>query len=134
LPGAIGFEEAEEALARIESLSPDGRHRIVNIYGGRVSRLVEIIEAQPDLAETLDADNTVLAAEIALAVRDEFALQLTDLIHRRLMIGLSPNLGAHLTLSVAAVASKELGWNSEEAERQLGVLNAHNSRLRRTVE
>jgi glycerol-3-phosphate dehydrogenase len=134
LPGAIEFEAAEEALALIESLSPNGRHRIANIYGGRVRRLLELIEAQAELGETLDVDNTVLAAEIALAVRDEFALQLTDIIHRRLMIGLSPNLGAHLTLSVAAVASIELAWSSEEAERQLGVLNAHNSRLRRTVE
>ena len=133
-PGAIEFEVAEEALARIESLSPNGRHRIANIYGGRVRRLVELIEAQSDLAETLDADNTVLAAEIALAVRDEFALQLTDIIHRRLMIGLSPGLGAHLTLSVAAIAATELGWDSEEAGKQLAVLNAHNVRLRRTAD
>jgi glycerol-3-phosphate dehydrogenase len=131
LPGAIDFETAEDALKSIVSLSDVGRRRIAEIYGGRVRRLLELIEAQPNLAETLDAENTVLAAEIALSVREEFALQLTDIVHRRLMIGLSANLGAHITLSIAAVASSELGWSSEEAERQLSALNAHNARLRR---
>ena len=132
LPGAIEFEAAEEALNSIESLSVAGRRRIAQIYGGRVQRLQALVAAQPELGATLDAEDTVLVAEIALAVRDEFALHLSDIVHRRLMVGLSADLGAHLTLSIAAAAAAELGWSSEEAERQLGILNAHNARLRRT--
>ncbi|NOX69891.1 MAG: glycerol-3-phosphate dehydrogenase [Gammaproteobacteria bacterium] len=132
LPGATDSEAAEETLASIDSLSAEGRHRIAMIYGGRVRRLQEIVAAQPELGAALDAEGTVLAAEIALAVRDEFALCLSDIVHRRLMVGLSANLGAHLTLSIAAAAASELGWSSKEAERQLGILNAHNARLRRT--
>ena len=132
LPGAIDLEAAEEALASIDALSAEGRHRIAMIYGGRARRLQELVTAQPGLGATLDAEGTVLVAEITLAVRDEFALNLSDIIHRRLMIGLSADLGAHLTLSIAAAAAAELGWSSEEAERQLGNLNAHNARLRRT--
>ena len=132
LPGAIDFESAEQFLAKIDALSAEGRRRIANIYGGRVRRLQELVDLQPNLGLTLDQENTVLAAEIALAVRDEFALHLSDIVHRRLMIGLSADLGAHITLSVAAAAATELGWSSEEAERQLSELNAHNARLRRT--
>lgn len=132
LPGAIEFELAEEKVRGIDSLSPVGCRRIATIYGGRVQRLLELIEAQPNLGETLDSENTVLAAEIVLCIRDEFALHLADIVHRRLMIGLSANLGAHVTLSIAAAAATELGWSSEEAERQLSALNAHNARLRRT--
>lgn len=132
LPGAIDLDAAEEALASIDSLSSEGRHRIAMIYGGRARRLQELVTAQPELGVTLDAEGTVLVAEIALAVRDEFALYLSDIVHRRLMVGLAADLGAHLTLSIAAAAAAELGWSSEEAERQLGILNAHNARLRRT--
>jgi len=132
LPGAAGSEAAENALGSITSLSAKGRRRIGMLYGGRVRRLQELVAAQPELGVTLDAEGTVLAAEIALAVRDEFALYLSDIVHRRLMVGLSPNLGAHLTLSIAAAAASELDWSSEEAERQLSILNAHNARLRRT--
>jgi glycerol-3-phosphate dehydrogenase len=131
LPGAIGFESAGDKLAGIGSLSAEGCRRISTIYGGRVRRLQELVAAEPGLGKTLDAENTVLTAEIALAVRDEFALKLSDIVHRRLMIGLSADLGAHITLSIAAAAAAELGWSSEDAERQLSVLNAHNARLRR---
>lgn len=132
LPGALHLAAAESAAAALDGLSEEGRRRVVDLYGGRVQRLVELAAADADLGKALDADATVLAAEVALAVRDEFAFCLSDIVHRRLMIGLSADLGAHITLAVAAIAATELGWDSEEAERQLSELNAHNARLRRT--
>ena len=131
LPGAEQLEAAQTAVESLAGLSADGRRRLLGIYGGRVRRLVELIDAEPELGKALDPEGTVLAAEVALAAREEFAWQLTDIIHRRLMIGLSANLGAHLTLAVAAIAATELDWDSEEAERQLNALNAHNAKLRR---
>ena len=134
LPGAIDFESAEDSLASIASLSAAGRRRISMIYGGRVRRLLDIVAAEPKLGQTLDVQDTVLAAEVALAVRDEFARHLVDIVHRRLMIGLSADLGGEITLSIASTAVTELGWSSEKAERELGLLNAHNARLRRMAD
>ena len=131
-PGAEDYENAATAAESLEALSTEGRRRVVDIYGGRVQRILELVQAEPELGKALDPDATVLAAEVALAVREEFAYQLSDIVHRRLMIGLSANLGAHLTLAVASIAATELGWDSEEAERQLGELNMHNARLRRS--
>ena len=74
----------------------------------------------------------MIGAEVALAVREEFARDLTDIVHRRTMVGLSENLGAHITLAMATIAADELGWDSAEAERQLSRLNAHNAQLRRS--
>ncbi len=132
LPGAIGFEAAEASLQGVTSLSAAGRRRISMIYGGRAQRLQELVTAEPQLGKTLDAQATVLAAEVALAVREEFARHLVDIVHRRLMTGLSADFGEDTTRSIAAAAAAELGWSNEEADRELSLLNAHNARLRRT--
>lgn len=131
LPGAVAFDASGELPEMLSGLSEAGRERIHSLYGGRVQRLAMLIAEEPELGKPLDPEATVLAAEVALAVREEFAVCLSDIVHRRLMIGLSADLGTRLTLDVASVAAAELDWSSEEAERQLGDLNAHNLRLRR---
>ena len=131
LPGAVDIEEIAGALDQLDALSEAGRQRVKAIYGGRVRRLVELIDADAELGRALDPDGTVLAAEVALAIREEGALTLTDIVHRRLMVGLSANLGAKRALAIATVAASELGWDGPEAERQLSALNAHNAHLRR---
>jgi len=133
LPGAIGFEAAEALLQGIASLSETGRRRISMIYGGRVQRLQNLVTEEPQLGKTLDAQGTVLAAEVALAVREEFARHLVDIVHRRLMTGLSSDFGADTTRSIAAAAASELGWSNAEADRELSLLNAHNVRLRKKI-
>lgn len=131
LPGAVDLDRAARVLARIESLAARGRERLVGVYGGRVSRIAELIAAEPALGRALDRDGTVLAAEVALAVRDEFARALTDIVHRRTMLGLSPDAGAELVPAIVELASSELRWSPAEAERQLADLASHNARLGR---
>lgn len=132
LPGAIACDAGGELPGPLSDLlSEAGRERLLALYGSRVQRLAVLIAEEPELGKALDPEATVLAAEVALAVREEFAVCLSDIVHRRLMIGLSADLGTRLTLDVASVAAAELDWSSEEAERQLGDLNAHNLRLRR---
>ena len=131
LPGALEPGDNHELPGALSGVSAAGQDRLVALYGGRIRRLAKLIEDEAALGETLDPEDTVLAAEVAFAVREEFALTLSDIVHRRLMVGLSADLGTTLTLAVAAIAAAELQWSSEEAERQLGDLNAHNLRLRR---
>ncbi|MFQ6004289.1 MAG: glycerol-3-phosphate dehydrogenase [Woeseia sp.] len=123
LPGAAGAAKARERLKRISGLSKQGRERIVGVYGGRAARL-------PDNSmSVLDAQGTVLEAEIILAIREEFARNLTDIMYRRLMLGLSADQGEPLAEAVAAVAAAELGWNEKELSRQLRKLKEYNARL-----
>jgi len=79
---------------------------------------------------TLDKDQTVLAAEVVFALRHEYAVTLTDIVHRRLMTGLSADQGARLSAGIAAIAARESNWNSAEKDRQLAELRQYNTRLR----
>jgi glycerol-3-phosphate dehydrogenase len=72
----------------------------------------------------------VLAAEVAFAVREEMAVTLVDIVHRRLMIGLGADQGEPLAKAIAELAAAELQWDSAETRRQLSLLKSYNQRLK----
>ena len=57
-------------------------------------------------------------------------MSLTDIVHRRLMIGLSADQGVALSDEIAEIAAREAGWNHSEKERQLDELRKYNARLK----
>ncbi len=129
LPGAIGIDEAREKLEDYAGLSENGRERVLGIYGGRAALILELAESDPSLSRAIDASRSVLAAEVVFCIRNEFATHLTDLMHRRLMLGLSADQGEEVIAAVAAIASAEFGWNEEQLQEQLNSLRRYNARL-----
>lgn len=133
LPGAIALDGAAAIAAKFEALSSPGQSRLVDIYGSRVARLAALVSAEPELHAALDAERTVLAAEVALAVREEYAVALSDILYRRLMVGLSARLDPGLIESIAELAASELDWTDAQRQEQLDALAAHHLRLRRRL-
>jgi glycerol-3-phosphate dehydrogenase len=129
LPGAVDTDLARTALESLAELSADGRRRLLGIYGGRCLRLTELVDDEPRLGATIDADRGVLAAEVIHAIRNEYARTLVDIVHRRLMIGLSPDLGASASDAVLALAAAELEWSAGDVQRERQALDAYNGRL-----
>ena len=129
LPGAIGIDEAREHLGDLNCLSENGVERLLGIYGGRASQITRLATDESHLEYTLDEEESVLAAEVVFALRHEFAVNLTDIVHRRLMIGLSADQGLSISEEIAAIAARESNWNSVELERQLNDLREYNARL-----
>lgn len=125
LPGAREIERARQDLDDLQLLSADGITRILDIYGGRGSRVAELCKAESALAQTLDAGNSVLAAEVALALREEFAATLTDVVFRRMMVGLDADQGRPMYPAIAAVAAAESDWDAAESTRQLDALGRY---------
>jgi glycerol-3-phosphate dehydrogenase len=130
LPGAWGIEQAGEMLAKIDELSERGRRRLLSIYGGRAAKIFEMLSGDGGERRVLDADGTVLAAEVVFAIRDEFALTLSDIVFRRMMIGLDADQGRPMYEAIAERAAAELGWSSEEKAQQLAELVAYSDSLK----
>ena len=130
LPGAIGINEARQKLSALNCLSDRGVERLISIYGGRASQIADLTSEHSQLATSLDDEQTVLAAEVVFAMRHEFAVNLTDIVHRRLMIGLSADQGLGMNAEIAAIAARESNWNNSEKDRQLAALQTYNARLR----
>ena len=125
LPGG-GEAQLPESLRVTGSA---GRQRLLDLYGTRCHRLAELCRERPELAEAVDARGEVIAAEIVLALREEFALTLVDLVHRRLMTGLDRDLGGAAARAIAAVAAREAGWDDVRLAAELDALAAWERRL-----
>ncbi len=130
LPGGYGLEEARVALEEFGGLSETGIERLLAIYGGRARRVVELARLDDKLAQTIDEHRTVIAAEIAMAVREEFARTLVDVVYRRLMIGLSADQGRPLYGAVATIAAAEMQWDDAARRAELDALQGYSDSLR----
>ncbi|MBT8088418.1 MAG: glycerol-3-phosphate dehydrogenase/oxidase, partial [Gammaproteobacteria bacterium] len=129
LPGAWGMQQAQEMLAGIEALSDAGRERLLSIYGGRAAKVAELCAMERHLQRSIDANNTVLAAEVVFAIRNECARTLADIVYRRLMVGLDATQGRALYDEIAELAAAEFGWSADERSRQLAELVAYSDSL-----
>jgi glycerol-3-phosphate dehydrogenase len=128
LPGARGIGDAREALAGLGQLAPGGIERLLTVYGGRAAQLAGLAESLA--AGTLDDARTVLAAEVAFAIRDEMATTLVDIVHRRMMIGLDADQGRPSYAAVADLAARELSWSDARRRTELDALVAYGDALR----
>ena len=130
LPGAYRLDEARTALESLQGLSEVGVERLLSIYGGRCVDIVELTRSEPLLARVIDAAETVLAAEVVFAIREEMARTLADIVHRRLMIGFAADQGRALYEIVAAIAASEFRWSDVERLAQLELLRQYSDSFR----
>lgn len=130
LPGAYRLDEARRVLESFEGLSAKGFDRLLSIYGGRAIDLIDFANVEPPLQKAVDAERTVLAAEVVFSIREEMARTLIDIVYRRLMIGLAADQGRALYEVVAAIAADEFDWSDDERHSQLEALRAYSDSLR----
>ena len=130
LPGAFGLDKARTALEKTAVLSPEGVDRLIDVYGGRASGIAALCEAEPALAWALDDKRRILAAEVRFAMQEEFAATLTDVVFRRMMIGLDADQARGHYEKIAALAAAEAHWSAEQTKQQLEELEEYAESLR----
>ena len=130
LPGAFALDDARKALEATGLLSPEGVQRLIDVYGGRAARIVSLCNSEPALARTLGEGGRMLAAEVRFVMREEFALALSDIVFRRMMIGLDADQARDCYEEIAALAADEAGWSPEQTRQQLEELEEYAESLR----
>jgi glycerol-3-phosphate dehydrogenase len=121
LPGAHGLDEAAAVLEASETVLPEEGARLLRVYGGRSIDVVALAD---------DEQVPLIEAETVFAIRSEMARTLTDIVHRRMMIGLDADQGRPLYERIADAAAKELGWDGTERDAQLERLRSYSDSLR----
>ena len=132
LPGGWGLDEARDILVSAGALSARGIERIVSIYGGRAAELNDLCVGEQTLRRCLDERRTVLAGEVVFAIREEMARTLTDIVHRRLMLGLDADQGRAHYDAIADIAAEEFSWSAKTREEQLQALRYYSDSFRVT--
>lgn len=78
------WQSAVIPLLKQRGVDEDAARALTLRHGARVGRIAELIHEHPGAARRLHPASTVVEAEAVLAVRDEMALSLDDVLRRRL--------------------------------------------------
>lgn len=112
-------------------LDPLVAEHLSRLYGRRSAEVVQLMVEHPDLAERVSArpGRHDVLAQVVVAVRDEWARTLADIVDRRLVLGtLGPVTDGELE-RVAAVAAPLLGW-AESGRAEVAAESARRAALR----
>jgi len=120
LPGAH-FSSLEDIARQLlaAGVLPSVAERITRLYGSRALNLWQITRSDPSAGLVLDSEFGVTKAEILFVVREEFPKTLADVMARRMVLAFEKGHGLHLTDSIADIVGGELGWDSDERNRQI---------------
>jgi glycerol-3-phosphate dehydrogenase len=98
------------------------RH-LISFYGSRAERILEIAREDPALAEAISPESRDIYAQAAYSVTEEGARTVTDIVLRRMHLGITGARGGPFAERIAQVAAKELGWSDEETAARVREFN-----------
>ncbi|WP_042420155.1 glycerol-3-phosphate dehydrogenase/oxidase [Streptacidiphilus anmyonensis] len=123
LSGAEGYRalwNARSELARESGLHVARVEHLLNRYGALTEELLELIAAEPGLAEPLNGADDYLRAEVVYAARAEGARHLDDVLARRTRISIETfDRGTAVMAEAAALMAPELGWDDAQIEKEI---------------
>ncbi|MFF5205627.1 glycerol-3-phosphate dehydrogenase/oxidase [Streptosporangium sp. NPDC000396] len=121
--GADGFEamwNGRSHLAARAGVDVARVERLLRRYGSAVEELLQLVEADPALGESLAGAADYLRAEAVYAASHEGALHLEDVLVRRTRISIEErDRGLSAAPEVAALIAPVLGWDDEDVQREL---------------
>ena len=129
-PSVVSIFTTRDALQALPALSERGVERLLHVYGGRAAGIAAIAGQRPELCGCIDAAATLPAAEIAFVIAEELPRTLTDIVYRRMMIGLDADQGRPHYAKIAELAAAEFGWDANRSADELRSLHAFSDSLR----
>src|SRR5262249_26100234 len=126
----VGQTEARAWLDVSPELATTGLARetleaLVTTYGRGYRRVVELAEKIAGGSEPLCPANADIVAQLHLAVSDELAVSLQDVLLRRTGIGTSPCQGLDCAESIAQRMATLLGWRPRRLQAELDAYRGH---------
>lgn len=114
------LEENPEEIAWPSSMSDDERVRLLGRFGAEIGDVIADGSGAQHIPGTI-----AFYSELRHAARDEAVVNLSDLLLRRVRLGLLlPNGGLDLEAQIRAVAQPELGWDDATWEREVATYRA----------
>lgn len=124
--GAEGYREqwaGRVRRARSAGLDVVAVERLLRRHGDRTEQVLDLIAAQPSLAGLLHPDGRVIRAEAVVAVRDEAARSLADILVRRTRLSVQTRDRAlSCARDTAELVAPILGWDAERIDAEIAAL------------
>jgi glycerol-3-phosphate dehydrogenase len=120
LPGAI-----HPADLGTHELATDVKNRLAHAYGARAGQVAALAAANPALSRRLDPTLPYLRAEVVFGARHEHALEVEDVLRRRVpLFRDAVDQGLRVADETARLLADELGWSPARRERSLAAYRA----------
>lgn len=116
--GASSREQVLQELAGFRAVPAGSHGHLYEVYGSRALQVAAMTRDRPELGEVICTASGAIAAELLFVVREEFAVNLGDILLRRTMIGLGPDLGRAALPAVLRIARRDLGWSVDRCQRE----------------
>jgi glycerol-3-phosphate dehydrogenase len=100
-------------------IPPETVRHLVSYYGSRAERIMQLVEADPESGETISLESRDLYAQVSYSVLEEDARTLSDIVLRRLHLGMTASRGLQQAERIAEIAGAELKWSDDEKHHQI---------------
>jgi glycerol-3-phosphate dehydrogenase len=127
LPGPLTAFRA--AFLSESPLQVRSTEHLLRVYGARAPEVLATAMT-PDLRKIFDPASGAIAAEVVWAFQEEGARTLADVMARRMMSGLGPDVGIGADVAAANVARSYLGWDPARADAEVEAYRRWVSRYR----
>lgn len=117
------FADLAREIARAASLDLPSAERLARDHGSRYQDVLRIAGERSEWGRPIGS-TAILPAEIVLAVRDEMACRLADVVFRRTGLGSAGHPGEAALHVVASLTASELGWTPERTREELADVGA----------
>lgn len=108
-------------------LPEDVRVHLARLYGTEHQRILDLVAQNPHLAQRLDphGDCLDIAAQVVYAITEEAAVNLADVIDRRIVLGTLGTVSSEAVHNTAEIMADISGWSKDHTTAQILVyLNA----------
>jgi glycerol-3-phosphate dehydrogenase len=129
LPGAVGDLATARSTVLALGVSERTADRLVDRYGTRAAAVVRAAGDDPTWLSVLHEPTGALAVEMLVAVREEFAITLTDVLARRTLLAFEPGHGFDVVDRAAEILGAELGWDQDRQAHEIAEYRTWVSRL-----
>ena len=124
-PGGLPVEYGEylkEALPDLSSrhgVSEETVRHLVRFYGSGAERVLSIADQDRALCRAISPLSRDIYAQVVYSILEEGARTLSDIILRRMHLGMTGARGKDHAEKIASIAAQELAWSEEERRQQV---------------
>jgi glycerol-3-phosphate dehydrogenase len=112
-----------DELSRLQPrTSPACAKHLTLAYGTRAKDVLALTHETPTLIAPVDSPHPAIGAEVIYAIREEMALTLTDVVARRIQIGIGGYPGDRAARHCANLMRDECGWSDARTDDELRAL------------
>jgi glycerol-3-phosphate dehydrogenase len=113
------LKEAVPEMSARHKINAETVRHLIQFYGSRAERVLELVDMDPPMGEAISPESRDIYAQVVYSTMEEGARTLSDIVLRRMYLGMTGTRGRKQAEKIAEVAGRELKWSGEEKQQHL---------------